>query len=394
MKELPIVTLKRVRHRSENQICLEFDYNEDLILIAKTSLCATWSMTLKCWYIKNNPKNLKLIFSVFKGNAFIDSSALFKKEDKPKVIIRKGKRDLTPENKQLLNAYYRYLKGKRYSKSTINIYTFFIADLIAYYNTIKIELLDNRAVEQFVENVFIKRHYSISTHRQFVSAVKLFAKFYPHCKIDELQLQRPKKSRKLPTVLSQEEVIDIIRRSQNLKHRAIIALIYSCGLRISELLNLKLNAINIDRRQLIVKSGKGRKDRYVVLAESFLPLLQNYFLTYKPTTFFVEGLRGKPYSASSVRKFLHRYCKMAKINKTVTPHTLRHSYATHLLEQGVDLRYIQELLGHAKPETTMIYTHVARKDLLDIRSPLDTALASLTKTQKGEQKFLLSRNIN
>jgi len=267
MKELPIVTLKRIRHRNDNQICLEFDYNEDLILITKASLRATWSMTLKCWYIKNNPKNLKLIFSVFKGNAFIDSSVFFKKEDKPKIIIRKGKRDLTTENRQLLNA----------------------ADLIAYYNDIKIESLNNRAVEQFVEAVFIKRHYSISTHRQFVSAVKLFAKFYPNCKIDELQLQRPKKSRKLPTVLSQEEVIDVIRCSRNLKHRAIIALIYSCGLRISELLNLKLNDINIDRSQLIVKNGKGRKDRYVVLAESFLPLLQNYFITYKPTTFFVEG---------------------------------------------------------------------------------------------------------
>lgn len=394
MKELPIITLKRVRHRNDNQICLEFDYNKDLLKIAKSSLNAKWSMTLKCWYIKNNPKNLKLIFSVFKRNAFIDSSSLFTKLQKPVSPKRKRERKLSNNNKTLINNYFKYLKGKRYSKSTIDTYTYFIADLIEYYNDKDLKTIDNRAIELFIETVFIKRHYSISTHRQFISAVKLFSKFYPNCQIDELQLQRPKKSRKLPTVLSQEEVIDVIRCSQNLKHRAIIALIYSCGLRISELLNLRLNDINIDRRQLIVKSGKGRKDRYVVLAESFLPLLQNYFITYNPSIFFVEGSKGKPYSASSIRKFLHRYCKMAKINKTVTPHTLRHSYATHLLEQGVDLRYIQELLGHAKPETTMIYTHVARKDLLDIRSPLDTALASLTKTQKGEQKFLLSRNIN
>jgi len=188
-------------------------------------------------------------------------------------------------------------------------------------------------------------------------------------------------------------MISIIQHTKNLKHRAILALIYSAGLRISELLNLKLEHIQIQRKQLLIKNAKGRKDRYVTLAESFMPLLHNYLITYRPEIYFVEGTKGKPYSASSVRKFLFRSCKSAYIRRTVTPHTLRHSYATHLLESGVGLRHIQELLGHSRPETTMIYTHVARKDLLDIQSPLDSAIKQLTKNQNEEQKFLLSRKL-
>jgi len=155
-------------------------------------------------------------------------------------------------------------------------------------------------------------------------------------------------------------------------------------------LSLKLEDLQIQRKQILIKRAKGRKDRYVTLADSFMPLLQNYLMTYEPKIYFVEGREGKAYSASSVRKFLLQSCKAAKISRKVTPHTLRHSYATHLLENGVGLRYIQELLGHSKPETTMIYTHVARKDLIDIKSPLDYAVEQLIKNNKEDNKFLLS----
>jgi len=255
----------------------------------------------------------------------------------------------------------------------------------------KLLTLTNRDVELFIESVFIKRNYSISTQRQFISAVKQFIQFFPETEISNMALTRPKKSKKLPTVLSPEEVIAIIQQTRNLKHRAFITLMYSAGLRIGELLSLKLSDFNLERKQLHIKNSKGRKDRYVTLADSFIPILKNYITTYNPKIYFVEGFLGKPYSASSVRKVLFRSCKAAGIHRKVTPHTLRHSYATHLLENGVGLRHIQELLGHAKPETTMIYTHVARKDLMDIASPLDTAIKQLSKSDKLEQKFLLSR---
>lgn len=397
MSNLPVITLKHLNHRGNNQISLHFSYNKSLVEKAKKELKAIWSQTHKCWYISNNPKHLKSIFSIFRGHAYIISEDLFTKtkhRSKAKVNVKKIQRDLNDEQKTLLNNFFKYLRGKRYSKSTINTYTFFVADLVEYYSKKPLNTLTKRDIEIYLENVFIKKNYAISTHRQFISAIKQFINFYPDTLIEGLELTRPKKSRRLPTILSQEEVIDLIRFTQNLKHRAIIALIYSCGLRISELINLKLTEINIDRRQLIVKNSKGRKDRYVSLAESFLPILSNYFLTYSPKHYFVEGRNGNTYSAESIRNFLKKNTKAAGINKNVTPHTLRHSYATHLLENGVDLRYIQSLLGHSKPETTMIYTHVSRKDLLQITNPLDQAIRRLSETDKTNTKVLLSRNLH
>lgn len=392
MSNLPIVTLTRAVHRKENQILIAFKHDWALIDVVKHLPQAKWSATLKRWYVKNNPENLKQIYSVFKGHAHVESSQLFdKKVVKPDPATIKQPRELTAQNKTLLNNFYSYLKGKRYSKSTVDTYTFFVADFIAFHNSKTLQSLTIKDVNAFIESVFIKRGYSISTQRQFISAVKQFIIFCPETGISNLALTRPKKSRILPTVLSQEEMIHIIQCTKNLKHRAILAMIYSAGLRISELLNLKLADIQIQRKQLLIKQAKGRKDRYVTLADSFMPLLHNYMATYAPKIYFVEGEKGAPYSASSVRKFLSRSCKAAKVNRIVTPHTLRHSYATHLLESGVDLRYIQELLGHSKPETTMIYTHVARKDLLDIKSPLDYAVEQLRKNGNEEQKFLLSR---
>ena len=382
-----------LEHKGKNQFGIKFKYDEDLLEIIRNLPHAKWSKTKRLWYLPYTTNNLNLIKKSFKDHAEINLKNLNQLENLDDSIALKPKRvrDLTDTQRKLLNNFFKYLRGKRYSKSTINTYTFFVADFIEFHKTKTIEELTNRDVELFIETVFIKRKYSISTQRQFISAIKVFKAFCPSLAIDDLALVRPKKSKKLPSVLSPQEVISIIQHTRNLKHRAILALTYSSGLRIGELLNLKIVHFNIERKQLLIKSGKGRKDRYVTLAESFYPLLNNYLLTYKPETYFVEGTKGKPYSASSIRKFLSRSCKAAGIKKQVTPHVLRHSYATHLLENGVGLRHIQELLGHAKPETTMIYTHVARKDLLEIQSPLDTAIMQLSKTDKEDQKFLLSR---
>lgn len=340
-----------------------------------------WSQTLKGWYTKFSPENLLLLKDHLKNDVQfeIDTSIYQNIYVKPAP----KKRVISDENKQIIYLYTKYLKGKRYSESTIKTYFTFIADFFDYIQEIPIENISNRTVELFIEDVFIPKKYSISSHRQFISAIKLFSAFYPECKIDELKLQRPKRSKILPTVLSKEEIIDLLRATKNLKHRAVLAMIYSAGLRISELINLELRHIDVDRRQIIVKNSKGRRDRNIILAESFIPLMLNYFNSYKPERYFVEGKAGAKYSSESVRAFLHRSSRAASITKRVTPHTLRHSYATHLLENGIDLRYIQELLGHAKPETTMIYTHVSKKDLLNIKSPLDIALKSLIGTDKN-----------
>ncbi len=306
----------------------------------------------------------------------------------------KHKRTLAPYRRKILNGYYLFLKGKRYSMSTIRAYTFHMADLFSFYAEVPLDKLNNSSVERYIESVFLKRSYSISTQRQLVSALRLFVAYFPYTRIDGVALERPEPSTILPVVLSKREVIDLVRSTRNLKHRAILGMIYSAGLRISELINLKISHIDIDRRQIFIRDSKGRKDRYVVLSEGFLPLFQNYLRTYRPDDYFVEGPGGGKYSASSIRKFLKRSCKLARIGKKVTPHTLRHSYATHLLENGVSVRHIQELLGHAKPETTMIYTHIAKKDLLNIRSPLDSILLKLSQSDNQHPTFLLSENFN
>jgi len=382
----PIIFLEEKIHRKNNQLLIKFDYDETLISLIRSIQGTSWSKSLKAWYILNTKDNLNIILKLFEKITTVD----FSKTGKSVPF----KRNLTEEQKQLLNQFYLFLKGKRYSQSTIQTYTFFIADFINFHTKTPLAELTNRAVELFIETVFMERNYSVSSQRQFISALKIFTVFCPQTKIHNLSLERPKKSRMLPSVLSQEEVLRIIQLTKNLKHRAIIVLLYSSGLRIGEVTNLLLKNIDIIRRQIKVEKGKGRKDRFVVLATSYLPLLQNYLTTFKPALYFIEGPTGKKYSESSIRKFLFKSVQKAGISKKVTPHTLRHSYATHLLENGVGLRHIQELLGHAKPETTMIYTHVAKKDLLDIQSPLDTILLDLNKNDKREQKFLLSGNID
>lgn len=382
---MPTIFLEQKVHRKKSQLLVRFSYHDRLIALIRSMDGSYWSKSLQTWYVNYSEENVQAILTTFNGVTKVDTSKLPKKQ--------LFKRNLTEKQKTFLNTFYLFLKGKRYSKSTIETYTFFVADFINFHSKTPLEDLTNRDVELFIEKVFLERNYSISTQRQFISALKIFTIFYPNTKINDLVLERPKKSRKLPSVLSQEEVLRIIASTQNLKHRAILALIYSCGLRISELINLQLTDFYIERKQLIIKNGKGRKDRYISLADSFIPLLSNYYYSYKPKTYFVEGQKGGKYSAESVRHFLRKSCVKANIKKTVTPHTLRHSYATHLLENGVDIRYIQSLLGHAKPETTMIYTHVKRKDLMEIQNPLDIALQKLNKEDKANKKLVLSGKI-
>ncbi|NER11632.1 Site-specific recombinase XerD [Muriicola jejuensis] len=301
---------------------------------------------------------------------------------------------LSASQADILKKYTHYLEGLRMSPSTVTTYRSFIVFLLLFWKERPLSELDNPAVQRFIEVVVKRRKYGISTHRQLVSALKHFGDRFLESGIEPEVLKRPKRSRILPNVLSKEEVIDLLRATYNLKHRMVLALLYSCGLRISEVLELRIANIDIDRRQVVILNSKGRKDRYVVLAESTVPLLINYISSYRPRNYLFNGTDHGPYSSTSIRAFLKRSCRRAGIRKRVTPHTLRHSYATHLIENGVNLRIVQELLGHSKPETTMVYTHVAKKDLLAVRSPLDTTLLELRSSDKNLLNQSLSGNLN
>ena len=191
-------------------------------------------------------------------------------------------------------------------------------------------------------------------------------------KLDIDQIERPRREKKLPNVLSKQEVKRIIQAPVNLKHKLMLCLIYACGLRRSELLNLVPREIHSDRNLLIIRQSKGKKDRIVPISNNLIEQLREYYKIYRPNVYLFEGQTpGERYSDRSLQLVLKSAVNKAKINKPVTLHWLRHSYATHLLESGTDLRYIQELLGHSSSKTTEIYTHVSIRNIQQIRSPFD-----------------------
>jgi integrase/recombinase XerD len=175
----------------------------------------------------------------------------------------------------------------------------------------------------------------------------------------------------LPSVLSEEEVFRLLKQVDNLKHKTALSIIYSAGLRIGELINLKINDIDSARGQIRILQGKGKKDRVSLLSTNILKMLREYYKEYRPKEWLFEGQFGGQYSQGSIQEVFRQAKKSAGIRKRATVHTLRHSFATHLLERGTDLRYIQELLGHQSSRTTEIYTHVTEKGFKNIISPFD-----------------------
>lgn len=184
-------------------------------------------------------------------------------------------------------------------------------------------------------------------------------------------MERPAKELTLPVILSEQEVESLLKTITNLKHKCLLLVLYSAGLRIGELLALQLGDVDRHRRQIHIKAAKGKKDRITVLSAKASQYLEQYLAIYTPQQFVFEGPQGKAYSLSSVQVIYREACERAGITKKVTLHTLRHSFATHLLERGTDLRYIQTLLGHSSAKTTQIYTHVSTKAMEEIRSPAD-----------------------
>ena len=215
------------------------------------------------------------------------------------------------------------------------------------------------------------RKVSASYQNQAINAIKFYYERVLGSKRKFYFIERPNKEKTLPVVLNTDEIKQILNVTENLKHKTILALIYSAGLRISECINMKIKDIDSKRMQIRISQSKGKKDRYTLLSQKTLVLLRSYFLEYKPKDYLFESPTLEQYSASSIQAIFRASCAKAKITKKATVHTLRHSFATHLLENGTDLRYIQSLLGHESSKTTEIYTHITTKGFDQIKSPLD-----------------------
>ncbi|MTB50750.1 tyrosine-type recombinase/integrase [Lewinella sp. W8] len=284
-----------------------------------------------------------------------------------------GRVSTTPLTKHWEEALHRteeQLRVQRYSWRTVKSYLSYLRRFFLDHPHHAVEEVNNELIRTYVISRAAEGNFSESTQNQLLNALKFWLEQIEGREKVFYQL-RPKKRRSLPKVLSVEEIERLFGAVENLKHRCILKIIYGGGLRLSEVVSLRLVDINSDRMQIFVHDAKGKKDRYTTLPKSLLSELRLYYAEYRPDYWLFEGQQGGQYSVRSVQALFKRAVKKSGVNPYATVHTLRHSYATHLLEQGVSLRHIQELLGHASSETTEIYTHVSSRERSRIVSLLD-----------------------
>jgi site-specific recombinase XerD len=272
---------------------------------------------------------------------------------------------------ETLRQYKYLLIQKRYSQNTQDIYCSYFNDFIKYFGEEELKYVTTEQINLYILDLIKSKNISASQQNQRINAVKFYFEKVLGREKQYYELHRPRKENKLPKVLSKNEVKSILDSTDNIKHKCILMLIYSAGLRRSELLNLKPADIDSERMLIHILGAKGNKDRISLLSENLLKLLRQYYKKHQPKKYLFEGQNGGIYSATSVANILKKASFKAGIRKNVTPHMLRHSFATHLLEQSTDLRYIQELLGHVSSKTTEIYTHVSKKAIDKIKNPID-----------------------
>lgn len=372
------ITIEHALHNSRMKLFLKFDYDRETIELVKKMADAKWSHTHKSWYMSYYNGAISHIKNNLGSNG-ITLKMLNEYDDviKPKPIDSKKPSDALPDldkvQKEKIKKFKLWMQSKRYSENTIGTYLDSIQTFLRYYAIKNLSEINNEDLINFNIEYIIANNYSASYQNQIVNAVKLFFRSIENKQLQPELIHRPKTQKQLPNVLSKEEIKLILNAHGNIKHKAMLSLIYSCGLRRSELLNLTLNDIDSKRGLVIIRQAKGRKDRMAPLSEKILSLLRDYYIAYKPTKWLFEGQGGKgQYDERSLASVLIQALRKSKITKPVTLHWLRHSYATHLLENGTDLRYIQEILGHSSSRTTEIYTHVSNKSLQKIVSPFDS----------------------
>lgn len=295
-------------------------------------------------------------------------------------VLKSARRELGDEirGRQLGDKAYaglelmrKHLDGVRYSIKTNESYLALLELFFKYYYEKDPLDITSKEVSQFVHDFIVTNGYSASYQNQMISAIKTFYKLSGKKHFDPQLFERPRKSRALPKVFSKDEVKRILNATKNNKHKLLLWMIYSCGLRRSEVTNILMTDLDRDRSILHIREGKGKIDRIVPVSAKVWEKLDEYVDGFSPKKYLFEGQTGGRYSAESVYRVFKQALQKAGINKDVGVHSLRHSYATHLHESGLDIRYIQELLGHKSTRTTEVYTHVSRRNLAAVRSPIE-----------------------
>ena len=341
-----------IGNRSDGRLILRFSYNPDHISKVKSIDGYRWHPEERYWSVPYEKKILNAILKVFENDDI---------KIEPEILFDLG----------YLEILKKELITRRYSAKTIQSYIHYNQEFLVFSKKIPVQITDPD-IKKFLASLVDEQKVSTSTLNVAISALKFYygeilKQHYVY------EIKRPKKDKKLPVILSRDEIARILSSVTNVKHRSILMLAYSAGLRVGEVVKLKIEDIDVERKLIHVRAGKGRKDRYTILSDTALLTMAEYKCKYRPHGWLFPGANPEKHiTTRTAEAIFDKACKNIKIKKNVSIHSLRHSFATHLLESGISIRYIQELLGHKSSKTTEIYTHVSNTELSKIKNPLDT----------------------
>lgn len=340
-------------HRDKAVIFIRFEHNSQTRQDVKNLAGIKWSQSAKAWYVADN-QHQREKFGL-----------------QPEPAGKNVLAHIEAENRPALRLFVETLQLKAYSASTIKTYRNEFAQLLYLLKTIPVATLDALKLRSYFLYCTNTLKLSENTLHSRMNAIKFYFEQVLHVEKLFFAVPRPKKPTLLPQVISAKDIKKLFEITPNLKHNLMLKLCYGMGLRVSEITNLKITDIDSKAMQVFIERAKGKKDRYTNLPESILQQLREYYKTYKPGKYLFEGQYGDRYSIRSAQKVFKDAMLKARINKNVGIHGLRHSFATHLLDNGTDIKFIQELLGHQDIKTTLRYIHVTRLSMKNIKSPLD-----------------------
>ena len=380
-----IVKLEPLMHRGKSHLSIRFDFDAAVDSVIRNWPGRKWSHTNRTWYVPFTRDVVDRLYITLKDIAYVDYSAIrfAGPADLFPADTRSGQGSLKNPSGRVLSAadpvsgeqvdrFIAHMQSLRYSQGTVSTYSEALRIFFRFLGDKKPNEVESEDLIRFNNGYILKNRLSASYQNQVVNAVKLYYYMVEDKRLDPELVHRPRRPKRLPNVLSKQEVKQILNAGMNIKHRLMLSLIYACGLRCGELLRLRLLDIQKDRNIVFIRQAKGRKDRIVPLSRKITEQLEIYLKNYRVTDYVFEGQQpGTMYDERSLQHVLKQAVARAEIKKNVTLHWLRHSYATHLLESGTDLRYIQVLLGHSSSRTTEIYTHVSNRYLEQIASPFD-----------------------
>ncbi len=342
-----------VKQTSTNYV-LSFSYNEEIVSVVRKLPERRYDSKKKEWQIPISAISLDKLKQILVSIANVELETV-EIESKPVALPVE---------------FINHLTRRRYSKSTIKNYSHHLVKFLCFIQNLDLQDYDQQ-IYAYINYLSDEKKVSNSYQNMAINAIKFYVETVQGKNMPTLSL-RPRKTHRLPVVLSKKEVTSIIKQICNLKHKLIISLIYSAGLRISEAVNLQIKNIDPVRGIILIEQSKGKKDRQVPLSDKLYSMIEQYLKEYQPKLYLFESTQpGIKYSVKSIQNIFSTACQKAEIKKHATVHTLRHSFATHLLESGTDLRIIQGILGHSSSKTTEIYTHVSTTTISKIRSPFD-----------------------